>query len=122
MRYQRIFASGDGGSRIEDVEFTTSAARVADGVSPLLASGPHPCKSITFLEIPPDATQWRSHVAPGRRWVLVLPGRFAITTSDGLEREFGPGDVILAEDTTGQGHVFRPLTQGVRFAMIAAVP
>ena len=122
MRYQRIFAAGNGGSRIEDAEFMTTSARVADGVSPLLASGPHSCKSITFVEIPPDASQWRSHVAPGRQWVLVLPGRFAITTSDGLEREFGPGDVILAEDTTGQGHVFRPLTEDVRFAMIAAVP
>ena len=122
MRYLRLFAAGDGGSRSEDAEFTTTSARVADGVSPLRVSGPHPCKSITFLEIPPDASQWQSHVAPGRQWVLMLSGRVVITTSDNVEREFGPGDVILAEDTTGQGHVFRPLTEDVRFAMIAAVP
>jgi hypothetical protein len=122
MQYLRLFAAGDGGSRMEDAEFTTTSARVADGVSPLRVSGPHPCKSITFVEIPPDASQWHAHVAPGRQWVLMLSGRGVITTSDGLERKFGPGDVILAEDTTGQGHVFRPLTEDVRFAMIAAVP
>jgi uncharacterized cupin superfamily protein len=52
--------------------------------------------------------------------VVVLSGRAAITTSDGVRREVGPGDVILAEDTTGQGHVSTPLTRDLRVAMIPA--
>jgi hypothetical protein len=33
-------------------------------------------------------------------------------------REVGPGEVILAEDTAGRGHLATPLTMDFRFAMI----
>jgi uncharacterized cupin superfamily protein len=47
-----------------------------------------------------------------------LTGRVAITVTDGERREFGPGDVLLAEDTTGAGHLSTPLTDDVTFVMI----
>ena len=31
----------------------------------------------------------------------------------GAKRRFGPGDIMLADDTTGQGHITR-VTQGPR--------
>jgi len=48
----------------------------------------------------------------------VLSGRTGITTTDGKCREVGPGEVILAEDTAGLGHLTTPLTVDFRFAMI----
>jgi len=41
-----------------------------------------------------------------------------VTTSDGEQREFGPGDVILAEDTVGKGHLTTPTTDDLSFVMI----
>jgi hypothetical protein len=120
MRYLRIYAGDDGGSRFEDVELPASPTHIVDGVPPLLVSGPFACTEVTFVEQPQDASDWQAHVAPRQQWVIVLSGRAAITTSNGVRREVGPGDVILAEDTTGQGHVSTPLTRDFRFAMIPA--
>jgi hypothetical protein len=44
------------------------------------------------------------HNAPRRQFVAVLKGGLRISTGDGSERTFGPGDIFLAEDLDGQGH------------------
>jgi hypothetical protein len=43
----------------------------------------------------------------------VLEGRVRITVGDGASREFAPGDLLLLEDTWGEGHVTRFLTDRV---------
>jgi hypothetical protein len=48
------------------------------------------------------------HRAPSRRWVITLSGSVEIGLGDGTSMSFYPGDVFLAEDTTGQGHTARP--------------
>jgi hypothetical protein len=48
------------------------------------------------------------HRAPSRRWVITLSGTVYIGLGDGTGIDFYPGDVFLAEDTTGQGHTARP--------------
>jgi quercetin dioxygenase-like cupin family protein len=118
MRYLRVYAGDDGGSRFEDVELEGTPTRIADGIPPLLVSGPFACSGIMFVEEPKEASDWEPHVAPRKQWIIVLSGRSAITTSDGQRREVGPGDVILAQDTTGRGHLTTPLTADGRFAMI----
>lgn len=85
---------------------------------PLLLSGPFPVEAITFVEQPANAPDWERHVAPRRQWVVVLRGRAAVTVSGGERREFGPGDVLLYEDTTGEGHLATPLSEDLSFAMI----
>src|SRR5437762_167617 len=47
------------------------------------------------------------HHAPGRYVVFTLCGAVDITISDGSVRRVGPGDVLLAEDLSGQGHETR---------------
>ena len=47
------------------------------------------------------------HTAPGRQYVITLSGEGEIEVGDGTKKLFAPGDVLLAEDTTGQGHVTR---------------
>jgi|SRR5919108_2216284 quercetin dioxygenase-like cupin family protein len=44
------------------------------------------------------------HHAPGRYAVFTLSGAVDIEIGDGTVRRFGPGDILIAEDTTGQGH------------------
>ena len=119
MRYLRVFVGGDGRSGFEVVEVVGVPAVTVEGVPPLLVSGPFAAGGITFVEQPEDAGDWEPHVAPRRQWVILLRGRAAVTVSTGERREFGPGDVLLFEDTTGEGHVSTPLTQDLAFAMIA---
>jgi hypothetical protein len=97
------------------------ASLVEFGGIPLLVSGPFPVHAALFVAQPKDATDWLAHVAPQRQWVILLSGRVAVTT-DGERREFIPGDVILAEDTTGQGRLSTPLTADVTFVMIPVAP
>lgn len=44
------------------------------------------------------------HHAPGHYAVFTLSGAVDIEIGDGTVRRFGPGDLLIAEDTTGQGH------------------
>src|SRR5881227_646045 len=47
------------------------------------------------------------HHAPGRYAVFTLTGAVDIEIGDGTVRRLGPGDILIAEDRTGQGHVTR---------------
>ena len=47
------------------------------------------------------------HTAPRRQFVVNLTGEVEIEVSDGETRRFGPGSILLAEDTTGKGHISR---------------
>ena len=47
------------------------------------------------------------HHAPGRYAVFTLSGAVDIEIGDGTVRRLGPGDILIAEDLTGQGHATR---------------
>ena len=47
------------------------------------------------------------HTAPRRQFVITLTGNVEIAIGDGTVRTLGPGDIMLAEDLTGQGHTAR---------------
>ena len=58
---------------------------------------------IIFRETGPDYDyDW--HTVPRRQYVITLSGGVDIEVGDGTIRRFGPGDILLAEDTTGKGH------------------
>jgi hypothetical protein len=120
LHYVRIYALGDGASKFEDVEVEGDPRHVVDGVPPLLLSGPYNVTNLVFVEQPANAADWEAHVAPRRQWLIVMVGRVAVTVSDGERREFGPGDVLFADDIRGEGHVSTPLTPDFKFAMIPA--
>lgn len=44
------------------------------------------------------------HTAPRRQYCITLGGSVDIRIGDGTVKTFGPGDVLLAEDFSGQGH------------------
>jgi hypothetical protein len=48
-----------------------------------------------------------------------LSGETEIEIGDGTKRRFGPGDILLADDTSGQGHISRDVgAQPRRFDFI----
>jgi hypothetical protein len=49
------------------------------------------------------------HPAPRRQFILCMAGIVEIELGDGEKRQFGPGDVYLADDLTGEGHIHREI-------------
>jgi hypothetical protein len=63
---------------------------------------------LVFRRFPADYfSDW--HTAPRRQYIFILSGQMEIGIGDGTTRRFGPGDVVLADDLTGQGHTTRSL-------------
>jgi hypothetical protein len=118
MEYVRVYADGDGATHIDDVVVEGELREIVAGVPPVLVSAPHPAAGLIFVQQPEDAADWERHVAPRRQWVILLRGRMALEVSDGERREFGPGSIVLAEDTEGLGHISTPLSDDVMFVMI----
>jgi hypothetical protein len=121
MRYVRIYATADGGSKFEDVEIEVEARHVVEGVPPLMLFRPFPVSALIFVELPKEPVGFQpdvAHVAPRRQWVIPLSGRAEVIASNGDRRQLGPGDAVLVEDTVGKGHVTTPLTLDFRFVMI----
>src|SRR5437870_12316498 len=60
--------------------------------------------AIHFKESPPHASfDW--HAAPEAQYVLTLSGTLEFTTRDGETFVLQPGDVLVARDDIGSGHV-----------------
>ena len=58
------------------------------------------------------------HCAPRRQYSISLSGSAEIEVGDGTVARIGPGDVVLAEDLTGQGHITRVVGSEPRFYAI----
>ncbi len=108
--FVRIYTGEDGQSHFEELEFPTGPT----GRSPLQAA-----TGIRFLRLEPgEFMDW--HHAPRRQYVITLSGEADFTIGDGTVRRLGAGDVLLAEDLTGQGHTLRVVSREARVSV--AVP
>jgi len=118
MRYVRLSVTNDGGSEFVDAVLDDEVRTVGEGVPPLRVAGPYEATQIMFVVQSGAAADWHTHVAPRRQWIIFQTGRMAVTVTGGERREFGPGDAVLVEDTTGTGHLSTPLTDDVTFIAI----
>jgi Cupin domain len=101
IRCVRIWTAEDGNSRSEEGHIDLSGGARGDSLSDIAAS-----TSISFRETNPGGSfAW--HDAPVRQFVLTLSGTLEFVTRDGDHFTIRPGDVLLAEDTTGSGHSWR---------------
>jgi len=57
------------------------------------------------------------HPAPRRRWMSMLSGQIDIQLADGSIHSFGPNDLRLWEDITGEGHKTRFPVPSVSISM-----
>ena len=72
---------------------------------------------VAFRVAPPGyVLDW--HCAPRRQYSITLAGQAEIEVGDGTVVRVGPGDVLLAEDLTGRGHVTRAVGSTPRFYAI----
>jgi quercetin dioxygenase-like cupin family protein len=77
-----------------------------------------PATACSFVSLPPGFdTGW--HPSASRWIVLYLAGEIEVESSDGARRRFSPGDVTIADDTTGKGHRSRVVGEGgATFALV----
>ena len=98
MQFCRIYTGEDGKSHFEELEQNAASSH-------FLVS--QPAKALVFKnDDNRNILGW--HNAPRRQWCITLSGSVQIGIGDGTVRTFGPGDVFLAEDVTGQGHTALP--------------
>lgn len=115
MHYFRIYAGPDGTSHFEDVEVEAAVA----GSSAL--SETVPVTGLIFRTSAADQyIDW--HPAPRRQFVITLSGEAEVEASDGEVRRIGPGTVMLAEDTTGKGHITRAVGGKERLSLFVLLP
>ena len=110
MRVTRLFTGDDNRSHFEDIEIDIAPLR-SSLVSELI-----PATGVIFRQTGGDY-DLDFHNAPRRQYIVNLRGSVEITVGSGEKRVFGPGEVILAEDTEGQGHISRAVNGGVRHSL-----
>ena len=113
----RVFTGADGRSHIG--EFTLSARDVRAGVAETEWLDALSVCSIRSIDPEADFKTQPRHVAPRRHLSVILAGTLELECSPEEARRFGPGSVVLLEDTTGEGHITHVVEAPVRFVQIA---
>ena len=112
LGYVRLFRDEAGESHFEDVDVVLDQALHAPPAPPLDMASLGAASGVALIGGDPDWGGDVPHPAPVRQFLTVLVGRAEITASDGSSRQFDPGDLVLIEDTSGNGHSTRILTVG----------
>jgi hypothetical protein len=114
----RVYTGEDRRSHFEDLVVPLKDFRLGSLFS--FKSEMIPVKGLVFRENPVDGSD-AFHTPPQRQFVITLVGAVELKVGDGSTRVFGPGDVLLAEDITGEGHSARELI-GPRRSLILPIP
>ena len=110
MRMVRMYTGEDGRSHFEDLPLPPVSPTGAVAEQTLL-----PVSGAVLRRCTRSAGGFQR--APRRQYVITLAGQIEIEVGDGSTRRFGPGDVLLAEDTEGEGHRVRLLGSEARVAL-----
>ena len=102
--FYRLYSSDDGKSHME-VDYSPPELMDAS--------------SIVFRKHEPgNFIDW--HTAPRRQFIITLEGQVEIGLGDGTLFNLGVGDIMLAEDLSGQGHTTRVIGDSERISI--AIP
>ena len=104
MNYVHLYTGDDGLSYFKDVEVPMTDRGQGTELSELFAA-----KGMIMRRNTADY-QLDYHPAPRRQFIFNLTGTVEIVASGGETRQFGPGSIMLADDTTGKGHISKALT------------
>ena len=113
MKVLYLYTGDDDRSHLADLEVPLAEGRSGFMSELLRASG------VMFRETGPSDTQtW--HRAPYRQFIAILRGAVEIECGDGSKRRLNAGDVVLADDRWGEGHITREL-ESPRVSMMVPV-
>ena len=116
MAIIRVYTGADGKSHFQEITPKLESRGDRSESGEVL-----PGKGIAIRKF--DATRsnpW--HHAPGRYMVFTLSGAVDIEIGDGTVKRLGVGDILIAEDTTGQGHYTREVGPEPRVSVFVPLP
>ena len=102
MKIVRLYTGNDQKSHFEEIELNFG------GNQPMLTTEPRAATSAIFRSAAAGLFLER-HPAPRRQFLVTLSGSWEIEAGNSVKRVFKTGDVMLADDTTGEGHTSRVL-------------
>lgn len=119
----RIYTGPDGHAKLEKVYFVGKRQPFFDKEKGLFSvEGVQVNKeSVAFLQgrlahvniyNAPGDVDLPAHTSPGSELFLILRGTSTMYLHDGTRHTFGPGDIVIFEDTTGSGHSGRTGPEG----------
>jgi len=97
----RIYTGADNKSHFEELTVPLKSGGKVGFLSELVKA-----TGVVFRETAGDYN-YDFHTAPRRQYVVNLEGEVEIEVGDGTRRILHAGEILLAEDTTGQGHISR---------------
>ena len=112
IKVTRIYTGDDGKTHAEELEVPLSPGnRATTELSEAV-----PVTSVQFRRNSPAYyIDW--HTAPRRQYVITLAGESEVEIGDGTRIRLHPGHILLAEDTTGQGHISRAIGSEDRISL-----
>ena len=112
IKVTRIYTGEDGKTHAEEL-----AVPLSPGNRPTTElSEAVPVTSVQFRRSSPAYyIDW--HTAPRRQYVITLAGESEVEIGDGTRIRLHPGHILLAEDTTGQGHISRAIGSEDRISL-----
>jgi len=121
VMYHRIYVDTQGDSHFDVVTVEQSLAHAAPPAAPFYVSEDRPASKYRFYTFEPG---WigELHPCPTRQFLALMSGAVEMETTDGTVRRFGPGDLVLLEDTSGRGHVTRNISDGYSMYLVVPVP
>jgi hypothetical protein len=103
IKVTRLYTGADGKTKVEEYEVPLKPQGRGTELSTTVA-----VKSLQFRRTNQDySLDW--HTAPDRQFVITLSGESEVELQGGRKIRLGPGNILLAEDTTGQGHISRAI-------------
>jgi hypothetical protein len=107
MKIMRVYADESGHTHFGEIEIPLHPMEPVDGLTGISVSGSLAASEAYLLNSP--AQVLGRHRAPRRQLAILLSGEIEVETSDGETRRLRPGSILLAEDTSGNGHITRCL-------------
>jgi hypothetical protein len=116
FKVTRIYTGADGKTKVEEFEVPLKTQDAGTDLSGTVA-----LTSMQFRRTNQDYfLDW--HPASRRQFVVTLAGESEIELEGGRKLRLGPGHILLAEDTTGQGHISRAVGSEDRLSLFLHLP
>ena len=114
MQITRVYTGDDGESHFETIDVTMSESRYGSLSELFDAEG-------VMFRTTPIGGELDFHNAPRRQFVVNLSGTVEIEVGDGTKLQLHGGDILLADDVTGRGHITRDV-EGPRHSLFIPLP
>lgn len=114
MQITRVYTGDDNESHFETIEVALAESRYGS-LSQLFAA-----EGVIFRSTPVGG-ELDFHNAPRRQFVVTLSGKVEVEVGDGSKAQLSGGDILLADDLSGHGHITRDL-EGPRRSLFIPLP